>query len=119
MAWMYFQRTGDIVHNVEYVGQGYSGYGGYCNKADFEHVRNQGPIPRGWYRIGHARKSSSTGPYTMNLIPVGHDAHGRTLFRIHGDSRTTPGGASTGCIILPLVIRKKIAESGDTDLQVI
>jgi hypothetical protein len=119
MPWSYFQRTGDIVHNGEYVGKGYSGYGGYCNRADFEHEKNQGPIPRGWYTIGHARNSPRLGSYSMNLIPVGHNAHGRTLFRIHGDSRAHPGGASTGCIILSLEIRKQIANSGDIDLQVI
>jgi len=119
MAWGYFQRTGDIVHDAEHVGKGYSGYGGYCNKADFEHVRDNGPIPRGWYRIGHAENHAKLGPYAMSLTPVGHTAHGRTGFYIHGESKKNFGGASTGCIILSLDIRKTIANSGDVDLQVI
>ena len=120
MSWIYSQSTGYIIQNGtgQCLGQGYSGNSGYCNKPDFEHVRDYGPIPRGRYRIGHAHYSANTGSYSMNLTPVDHHAHGRTLFRIHGDSRKLPGGASHGCIVLPLDIRKKIAESGDIHLQV-
>jgi hypothetical protein len=117
--WMYFQRTGDIVHNGEHTGQGYSGKGSYCNNPLFEYLPDEGPIPKGRYRIGHAYHSSALGPYTMNLTPVGHNARGRTLFRIHGDSRRTPGGASSGCIVLSLDIRQKISASKDTNLEVI
>lgn len=55
----------------------------------------------------------------MNLDPVGHAAHGRTLFRIHGDSRLSPGTASEGCIILPRHVRAQISASGDIDLVVV
>lgn len=54
----------------------------------------------------------------MNLEPVGHIAHGRTLFRIHGDSRLNPGTASVGCIILPRHVREQMSASGDIDLVV-
>ena len=117
MAWMYFQRTGDIAHGGQFIGKGYSGYGGYCNQSWAEDRENEGPIPRGKYRIGPA--DGHKGPYTMRLTPVGHSAHGRDKFLIHGDSRKIPGGASHGCIVLLYDIRKKIAESGDNDLQVI
>jgi hypothetical protein len=86
---------------------------------DFEHMHNQGPIPRGRYRIGHAEYHPKLGSYAMSLTPVSHYTHGRTGFYIHGDSIKFPGTASTGCIILPLDIRKKIAESGDIDLHVV
>jgi hypothetical protein len=121
MSWIYSQSTGYIIQNGsgQCLGQGYSGYGGCCNIPDLEHLHNEGPIPRGWYRIGRAEYNPSTGPYSMRLTPVGHHALGRTKFLIHGDSRQLPGGASHGCIVLPLDIRKKIDESGDTDLQVI
>lgn len=117
MTWGYFQRTGDIVHNGQYVGKGYSGYGGCCNQSWAEDRKNEGPIPRCEYAIGPA--NGDKGPYTMSLTPVGHRAHGRTGFLIHGDSRKFPGTASTGCIVLLYDIRKKISESGDTDLEVI
>jgi hypothetical protein len=54
----------------------------------------------------------------MNLSPIGHNAHGRTAFRIHGDSRLRPGTASEGCIVLPLAIRQKIADSNDKEIFV-
>ena len=55
----------------------------------------------------------------MSLTPVGHLAHGRTAFLIHGDSIKHPGDASEGCIILGPHIRTRIAASGDTVLNVI
>jgi hypothetical protein len=39
---------------------------------------------------------------------VGHNARGRTLFRIHGDSVKQPGEASSGCIILGRTLREAI-----------
>ncbi|WP_267253478.1 tlde1 domain-containing protein [Noviherbaspirillum malthae] len=84
-----------------------------------EQVRNIGPIPRGHYRIGRPYQSESKGPHVMNLDPGGHAAHGRTLFRIHGDSRMSPGTASEGCIILPRHVRAQISASGDIDLVVV
>ncbi|MEA5114710.1 MAG: DUF2778 domain-containing protein [Geobacteraceae bacterium] len=117
MTWVYFQRTGDIVHNGKYAGKGYSGHSGYCNQCWAEDRKNEGPIPRGRYTIGAA--NGNKGPYTMRLTPVGHQAHGRTGFLIHGDSRQFPGAASTGCIVLPYHARKLIFESSDIDLEVI
>lgn len=55
----------------------------------------------------------------MVLSPDGHNAHGRTAFLIHGDSRTNPGNASEGCIVLPPAVRIRIAQSGDTTLEVV
>jgi hypothetical protein len=37
------------------------------------------------------------------LNPVGHTAHGRRSFQIHGDSARRPGLASSGCIVLLLI----------------
>jgi hypothetical protein len=58
-------------------------------------------------------------PDCLDLTPVGHKARGRTEFLIHGDSKTAPGDASEGCIILPPDVRKKIASSGVTTLEVV
>lgn len=115
--WWYSQSQGTISHNGQAAGQGYSGNGVACNRPEFEHQRFVGPIPRGMYRIGHAL-TTSKGKCTMALSPVGHNARGRTNFLIHGDSRDCPGSASEGCIVLPLDIRKRIADSGDISLMV-
>jgi hypothetical protein len=55
----------------------------------------------------------------MTLTPVGHNAHGRTHFLIHGDSITDPGNASQGCIVLRKKLREAIAVSGDTVIEVV
>lgn len=119
MPWEYSQSTGRLTWNGRVVGNGYSGSGIGRNNADLEDIRNVGPIPRGRYAIGSPRTHPNKGPVTMSLTPVGHAAHNRTAFLIHGDSIANPGNASQGCIILPRNIRGRIATSGDLFLQVV
>ena len=97
----YSQSTGQLTRNGETVGSGYSGRGAGRNNPALEHARHVVPIPRGQYQIGPAYAHPDKGPVTMNLSPMGHLAHGRTAFLIHGDTRTNPDDASEGCIILP------------------
>lgn len=117
MTWTYRQRDGELTHNGEFVGAGYSGRGEARNNPDMEAVPNEGPIPRGRYRVAGARFSQRLGPCVMNLDPIGHDALGRTDFRIHGDNANHD--ASHGCIILGPLIRRAIADSGDQTLEVV
>lgn len=120
MPWQYSQRAHLLTHNGEVVSNGaYSGKGAAKNNPAMEMVRNQGPIPRGQYKIGVARKHPAKGPITMSLAPVGHQAYGRTAFLIHGDSISNPGNASEGCVILEYAIRARIAASGDTVFNVV
>jgi hypothetical protein len=53
----------------------------------------------------------------MDLTPLGHNANGRSDFRIHGDNSTHT--ASTGCIILPPHVRQQISASGDNVIDVV
>ena len=117
MAWKYDQSSGKLSYNESYVGMGYSGAGACKNDPTCERKVGAGPIPRGAWRIGGY--DDSKGPLTIDLEPVGHNAHGRTLFRIHGDSIRNPGTASEGCIIMPRSIRQKIAGSADKTLTVV
>ena len=80
-----------------------------------------GPIPQGSYSIGQPRDSVNTGPYVMDLTPLpGTNTFNRTLLEIHGERKKgPPGKASTGCIIEPLNVRQKIANSNDNCLQVV
>jgi hypothetical protein len=55
----------------------------------------------------------------MDLSPVGHDAHNRLNFRIHGDNKHLNHTASEGCIILPKSIRLRIGHSLDKLLHVV
>lgn len=115
--WSYDQLDGVIYHDGRFVAQGYSGSGEGRNNPSKEAVPGVGPIPRGKYKIGKSYKHKDLGPIVMNLDPVGHDALGRSLFRIHGDNLTHT--ASHGCIILQRPIREEIAQSGDTELTVV
>lgn len=117
MAWEYDQSSGEIRLNGAYIGKGYAGTGAGRNNPDMEDVANTGPIPRGSYTIGPSYRHPVLGPVVMNLDPVGHNAHGRTHFRIHGDNATND--ASEGCIVLPPGIRKKISASTDRKLEVV
>jgi hypothetical protein len=119
MPWEYNQQTGNLTRNSQQVGVGYSGRGNGWNNPLMEAVQGVGPIPRGRYRIGSQHVHPGKGPVTMALSPVGHNAHGRTHFLIHGDSIQHPGDASEGCVVLPRPVREAIAASGDTDLQVV
>jgi hypothetical protein len=63
--------------------------------------------------------SPRRGPMCLRLEPVGHNAHGRSAFLVHGDSRKAPGTASEGCIILPPTVRAAVWASGDRELEVV
>ena len=119
MHWEYSQSTGNMKFKGMQVAKGYSGYRNGKDKPMMEHVRNIGPIPKGEYEIQAPRTSAKTGPYVLPLIPVRHNAHGRTNFQIHGDSIDKPGTASNGCIILNRSIRERIWRSGIRKLIVI
>ncbi|MBT0718278.1 DUF2778 domain-containing protein [Rosenbergiella epipactidis] len=118
MPWIYQQSTGRLYHNQQFIEQGYSGFPPHVNRADSQHIPNSGPIPIGDYRIG--KVTTSRGPLTLVLHPAPHTImFGRHSFRIHGDSLTTPGYASQGCIILSARTRQLIANSADRLLRVI
>ena len=117
--WRWDQSAGTLSHNGVLVARGYSGKGAAKNDPDMERVRATGPIPRGRWRIGAPRDSRRVGPFAMDLHPLGHDAHGRSAFMIHGDSVRNPGSASSGCIILSRAVRERIWNSGDRILEVV
>lgn len=118
MSWVYHQSTGKLEFNGQLIATGYSGAIGYKNNAQMEDIQSKGPIPKGKYSISIPRHSSTTGPYVLPLSPIGHNARGRTSFQIHGDSRRKPGGASSGCIILPRLIRERIWNSSSKFIEV-
>ena len=126
--WTYDQSTGTLARNGKFIARGYSGANIGKNNPDLEAKVATGPIPRGNWRIGDTLsgepeggpyKSNPCGPYCLRLTAVGHKAHGRSAFLIHGDSAKRPGQASKGCIILPRNVRELIWNSGDRALVVV
>lgn len=116
--WTYSQDRGVLAHHAAFAGRGYSGHGAGLNSHAMEAVHGVGPIPVGHWKIGAAYNDPHLGPCVMHLDPVGHDAHGRSLFRIHGDNAEANHTASDGCIILGPALRHVIRDSGDHDLTV-
>lgn len=116
--WTYAQSNGQLHHNGRLIATGYSGRGEGRNNPALEHKRAVGPLPRGkWRIVGPPYNSANVGPFALKLEPVGHNAHGRTAFRIHGNNKAND--ASHGCLVLPRSVREKIWTSEDTHLEVV
>jgi Protein of unknown function (DUF2778) len=120
-AWTYAQRTGELQQDGQHVATGYSGAGEGKNNPDMQSVRNVGPIPQGdWTIAGPPVNTADHGPYVLRLIPNDEtETFGRSGFLMHGDSKSAPGTASHGCVIMPRVVREQVWDSGDRDLQVV
>ena len=119
--WTYNQKSGFLTDpdGAPYPGN-YSGRGNGLNNPTKEAVHRVGPIPAGWWKIRLTPlKKTVCGPLALPLTPVGHDAHGRTKFRIHGDNALRDHTASEGCIIAPPATRQAIITAGVTDLLVV
>ena len=122
MTWFWRQRQGALWHGDNHIADGYSGAPEARNDPAREQESNVGPLPRGIYRIGSPRdlQGGEHGPFVLPLTACGSDpTFGRGGFLIHGDSKTAPGTASHGCIILPRDIRERIAASNDLFLVVV
>lgn len=118
--WLYSQSRGLLSHDGRFEGSGYSGHGAGLNDPGSEAVEGVGPTPRGRWNITRWDAThGDKGPIVGVLVPVGHDAHGRSGFLIHGDNAAGDHSASHGCIILSRVLREKMRDSGDTDLEVV
>lgn len=115
----YDQKTGNISLRATRIGVGYSGHGVGLDNPDKEDMQNIGPIPRGDWKITRwDDHHGDKGPQVAVLSPVGHDAHGRSAFLIHGDNAQLNHTASHGCIIASRVIRDALRASKETELLV-
>jgi Protein of unknown function (DUF2778) len=102
------------------LGVGYSGKDWGKNQPATQSVQFVGPIPEGLYLIGLPRDTVTHGDFVLPLTPdPANRMFGRSKFLVHGDSIPNPGTASEGCIILPIIARRQIANSDDNLLQVI
>lgn len=99
----YVQRTGALRFPPSHQVPGaYSGHGAGLNNPAMEATACVGPIPAGWWRIVRwDAVHGDKGKVVAVLAPVGHDAHGRSAFLVHGDNAAANHTASDGCIIAP------------------
>jgi len=120
MPWTYEQRSGKLAHDGLIACVGYAGKGEGKNNPDAQDQRNVGPLPRGTYTIEAPVDTVANGPYVLRLQPAAYNNMcGRSGFLIHGDSTREPGTASEGCIIAPRMVRERIWNSGDRELEVV
>lgn len=120
MSWNYEQATGKLSTPLgEVIGIGYSGYGEGKNNAEMQDIHDIGPIPLGRYSIGAPHDTVTHGPFVLPLYPhPENEMFNRDGFLIHGDSKSMPGTASHGCIIMARDVREAIARSMDKELLV-
>lgn len=98
----------------------YSGHGIGLNAPAEEAVADVGPIPRGlWKVVEWVDNYENKGSCVARLAPVGHDAHGRSGFLVHGDNSLLNHTASDGCIVAAHDARQIWRNSEDNDLEVI
>jgi hypothetical protein len=120
MAWSYQQSTGRFMRDGVLIAVGYAGYGEGQNNPAMQHVRDTGPLPQGVWRILPPQDPVRTlGPLALPLEPISGEMFGRDDFLIHGESTARNRTASTGCIVLPMEVRRMIVASGDDLLTVI
>lgn len=131
MSWTYSQNSGELSHDGQLVGIGYSGHGAGVNNPDMETVHDIGPLPRGGYVMepvidvdGKLCSYEGKAAPVIRLVPNPEtEMFGRAGMLMHGDLRQHVGEnlASKGCIVQSLYVREQVAAwiaKGDKDLEV-
>lgn len=120
---LYSQSTGELQHNGEPIGVGYSGHDDGLNNPEMQNVHAVGPLPQGSYNIGRPFVDERLGPVVMALQPWSSNVMFlRGDFYIHGDNAQMDFTGSDGCIVLGHAIRNAVAAAvlaGDNELEVV
>ena len=125
--WTYRIVSGGLYPPSEYLATnpkalafGYSGAAGTPqNNPEYCPIHDTGPIPPGMYTIGEPVDTVTHGPFVLPLTPdASNEMFGRSGFLLHGDSKTHPGAASKGCIIMPRAVREQVNAIGPRRLSV-
>ena len=119
----YEQKSGITSIGGRFICVGYSGKGEGLNNVEWENrlpdddPANDGPIPRGIWKIGPIGNS---GKFVMRMVlsPVTYKGT-RSAFLIHGPHADDNKDSSSGCIILERKYRDEIAASGIKILKVV
>jgi hypothetical protein len=120
MTWRYSQKTGDLIRDGIFLCRGYSGYEEGKNNPAMQTVHDMGPIPVGKWIMAAIMDSPAHGPRCIRLVPdEGTMTWGRDGFLIHGDSLSSPGNASHGCIVINRTFRELVWGTKDCHLEVV
>jgi hypothetical protein len=119
--WTYRQSTGEIFDDPgNVIGVGYSGRTPYKNDPTAQNIKDEGPLPQGFYTIEPPELNHTVGEYAMALVPfINNTMWGRGSFYIHGDNPAHIGASSDGCVVINRSARELIWQSGDHTLNVI
>ena len=125
--WVYSQARGNLHHDGIFVGTGYSGNGEGKNNPAMQEHPDLGPCPRGFFTTelitderGNACDYEGKKAPVLRLLPDAEtEMFGRSGMLMHGDSLSSPGTASRGCIIQNHKVRAEVAASTDKRLQVV
>jgi hypothetical protein len=99
----------------------YSGSSKYHNNPDKQCLKDNGPLPRGKYKIGkYIAHNHKLGWFVLPLTPdASNSMCGRGHFYIHGDNKAKNYTASEGCIITTRAIRNMIVRDKIKELEVV
>ena len=123
----YYQATGRLTCTKAKLDiKAYSGKGKHKNNPASEGIKDQGPIPKGRYKIGGVQTHPNLGKFTFHLVPDNSTkAHIRNLgrnpnsFFIHGKRSINSNDDSKGCIVFsPKEIRKQLKAEKNQTLEV-
>jgi len=117
----YYQSSGELHFENGTVLKGHAGIFSLSNNPDAQHLKDEGPLPRGFYTMTvRTTKYRTLWPPIIILTPChGNQMFNRDGFMIHGGGER----ASTGCIIIDGKARRELIvdaiKAGDTRLQVV
>jgi len=101
----YYQSTGELYLDTGEVLKGHAGVPRYSNNPEAQHLKNEGPLPRGFYRmtVHHGDLDNKKAPVIILTPCPGNEMFNRDNFLIHGGKFN----ASRGCIIIDGAARRQ------------
>jgi len=117
----YYQSSGELHLENGIVLKGHAGTPAYSNNPEAQHIEDQGPLPRGRYRMAprYSDYKRLKAPIIILTPCPGNEMYGRGGFLIHGGGFSD----SQGCIVIDGAANRhtiiKSMKAGDDRLEVV